>query len=312
MSKVFVAGCGRSGTSYLRTIIDAHPQIFIPNECLFLVDYLKYGNRVPVNLLRWLFFREPQLRCFYERGAFQFSKIHEAIARVHEVEAAEFGATIWGQKTPRFVRHLDLFDSAFNDIYWLLIYRDPRAVAASMRQSSQHPSSLSRICKRWRRDNAPIINLLDGKSDRSNVMLVKYEELITDYENSIAQIFDYLQVPPITAAEVNARGRPVFFKRSRFKMNTIRGDLYPNPEQLTNWKTELSNTEIAYIESQCMREMQLMGYEPIASGKPGKAGLQGWKDGAIVVQYLLKWPEYLFFTVLRKMIFTLFRWRSPS
>ena len=29
-SPIFIAGCGRSGTTYLQTIVDAHPAVFIP------------------------------------------------------------------------------------------------------------------------------------------------------------------------------------------------------------------------------------------------------------------------------------------
>lgn len=311
MNPVFIAGCGRSGTSYLRTIVDAHPEFFIPSESLFLADYLRWGDSLPKPLLSWLFFREPQLLCWYERGPFPFENIRSAIRITHEVEAEAHGARCWGQKTPRFINHMALFDAAFPGIRWLLIYRDPRGVAASMKASRQHTYSVTKACRRWKRDNQPILKLLRGEKLASRVLLIKFEDLVLDYEKTLKAVFGYLGVAPIDGGEVNDRGRPVFFKRSRFAMNTTRGDLTPDPAIIDNWRKVLSPTEIAYIEGACAQEMQIMGYSPVAEGRaPGSVRLQAFKDADIVFQYLRKWPEYLFMTALRKALFGFFS--APS
>lgn len=307
MGPVFIAGCGRSGTSYLRTIVDAHPAFFIPSESLFLIDYLRWGKLTPRPLLSWLFFHEPQLLCWYKRDSFRFDDVSFAIRMVHEKEARAHGARHWGQKTPRFVNHMALFDAAFPNIRWLLIYRDPRGVAASMKGSRQHTYSVAKACRRWKRDNQPILRALRSEVVSNRIFLIKFEDLVLDFEKTLISLFGFLGVTPINGEYVNEHGRPVFFNRSRFTMNTTRGELTPDPAILESWRRVLSRAEIAHIESACAEEMQAMGYNPIADrSSAGSLGLQAFNDANILFQYLRNWPEYLLMTALRKAVIGLF------
>jgi len=320
MGPVFIAGCGRSGTSYLRTIVDAHPDIFIPSESLFIPDYLRFGRFVPARLLRWLFFHEPQLLCWYDGGAFEADGIEQTIAVVHEKAASKWGANVWGQKTPRFIRHVNLLNVAFPGIRWLLIHRDPRGVAASMKRSDQHTCSVVRACRRWLNDNRMIIDMRRSGTSPSNVLLVGFEELILDYDEMLEKIFSFLSLEPIDRKEVNRLGRPVFFKRSRFRINTVRGDLTPDPGIIDKWREVLTPREIEYIERTCAEEMKILGYEPVSGGDttPGTLFVTGsLKDIAIPLRYMVKWPEYLCFTMLRTLIMRFFAmwhsiWRSKK
>lgn len=302
---VFIAGCGRSGTSYLRTIVDAHPRVFIPSESLFIIDYLRYGSRVPKGLLKWLFFHEPQLRCWYSGKSFDIDSMPEAIARVHQTEAQKHGAVIWGQKTPRFVNHMDLIESAFPGTRWILIYRDPRGVAASMKRSGQHTSSVRQACRRWLRDNRAVLEIKKGISTPDNVLLVKYEELVTDYDAMLRTLFGFLSLEPLTREDVSRLGKPVFFDRSRFTINTVRGNMDPDPGIIHRWKDILSGDEVSFIESTCSGEMKILGYEPCMDAGPaaGTISTAGrLKDLMIPLRYLAKWPEYIFFTALRYIL----------
>lgn len=311
---VFIAGCGRSGTSYLRTIVDAHPEVYIPSESLFIIDYLKYGDSLPGGILKWLFFREPQLRCWYEGETFDITDAASAVGRVHSISAEAKGASVWGQKTPRFVRHMELLDGAFPGARWILIYRDPRAVAASMKRSRQHTSSVVSACRRWLRDNGPILDILGGSREAGNVLTVRYEDLVKAYESNLLRIFDFLGLPPITADDVERMGKPVFFSRSRFRINTVRGTLKPDPKKIDGWKEVLSAREREYIERTCSAEMRIMGYEPSADRLPAAGHhfpLQRLKDLAIPFRYLIRWPEYPIHVLVRNLFMGLFRLLRP-
>ncbi len=309
MGPIFIAGCGRSGTSYLRTIVDAHPDVFIPSESLFIPDYLRFGRFVPERLLKWLFFHEPQLLCWYDDGALITDSIEQTIAAVHEKAAGKYGAKVWGQKTPRFIRHVSLMNKAFPGIRWLLIYRDPRGVAASMKRSDQHTYSVARACRRWLNDNRMIMDIRQDGTIPSNVFLVGFEELILNYDEMLERIFSFLSLEPINSDDVNRLGRPVFFKRSRFRINTIRGNLTPDPRIIDKWREVLTPLEIRYVEQTCAREMEILGYETVPDDDTAPGTLffmEGLKDLIIPLRYILKWPEYLYFTALRTLIMRFF------
>ena len=305
---VFIAGCGRSGTSYIRTLVDAHPDVYIPSESLFLVDYLRLGERKPGFLLRWLLHHEPQLLCWYEGEPVRGASLIQTIARLHETMAAGVGARVWGQKTPRFVRYRALFEHAFPGSRWILVYRDPRAVVASMRRSGQHTNSVSRGCKRWLRDNREIVALIEGSEVRpENVMLVKYEELVSRFEKTMGDMIQFLQLAPVPMETLQQAAKPVFFSRSGFENNTIRGGVRPDPRRINDWQGVLTEDEVAAIEKACGREMEVLGYEYSTSRSPGASFF--WKDlvnqlsdARIIYRYLRYWPGYLLYTILRKLL----------
>ena len=304
---VFIAGCGRSGTTYLRTIVDAHPDIFIPSESLFLIDYLKYAANVPKRVLSWLFFNEPQLKAWYRGRPFRISNIQHAICHVHEHDAFRNGARIWGQKTPRFIRHMGLFNLYFQNIKWILIYRDPRAVVASMLQSKRHTYAVSSACRRWLKDNRPIIQILKARNSSDNILIVKYEDLIENTEESVANVFDFLGVPPVRTESLPRSARSPKLKGTRFVPNAVRNGLTPQMNRINAWSQVLSRQQIQYIETKCAREMRFFGYTPFPAHNssravPGAYISFDWaKDLLIVNEYLRKWPQYLFHVFCRKV-----------
>lgn len=304
---VFIAGCGRSGTSLLRTLIDAHPDVYIPSESLFIPDYLRHGDRLPRRLLRFLLFHEPQLRCWYEGPPELGSNTAVTIEQAHRIMAGRRGASLWGQKTPRFVRCRELLDACLGPLRWILLYRDPRGVCASMRLSGQHTHSVSRACTRWQRDNREIVELVsDPARCPDNVLLVKYEELIQRYEDTLARVFRFLGLPPVSIDQLVENARPVFFPGSGFEINTVRDGVLPDPRRIEDWQSVLRPAEIAYIESACALEMEVLGYPRLASGTNGgfalADALRKLQDVRVIYRYLRYWPTYPLYTLLRKAV----------
>lgn len=306
---VFIAGCGRSGTSLLRTAIDAHPAIYIPSESLFITDYLRYGPVLPQWLRGFLLFNEPQLKCWYEEPRFRVEDVSETINRIHNVAARRHGATIWGQKTPRFVRDRHLIETAFPTVKWILIYRDPRAVVASMLQSRQHTYSVATACKRWYHDNREIARRIRTGEVSESVMLVSYEDLVRRFEPTMTAVFEFIGVSPIDQDTIQADATPVFFPRSRFPINTIREGVIPDPERLHAWERLLTEDQISEVEYRCGEYMDIMGYPRQTTARPQsrwRDRVRRLRDAGIVFRYLRFWPEYPIWFAVRKLVMGVF------
>lgn len=317
MRPVFIAGCGRSGTSLLRTLLDAHPDVYIPSESLFIPDYLRDGDRLPEPLLKALLFNEPQLRCWYKGPAEIVGDAAGTIVAVHERMARLDGAAIWGQKTPRFVRYRRLIDQCIGPCSWLLIFRDPRAVCASMRRSGQHTHSVRNACARWKRDNRDIVHFIDQPDARpDNVHLVRYETLVREPESTLSRILESLRLPWVPLDDLVQQSRPVFFPGSRFRNNTIRDGVLPDPARINDWQSVLSSAEVSYVERACMSEMDSLGYAhaqpPVSSSIAVTDAFEKLRDLGIVFRYLWYWPLYPVYTAVRKLVLFAFRWRTHS
>jgi len=310
---VFIAGCGRSGTSLLRTLLDAHPDVYIPSESLFIADYLEIGDRIPRPLLRLLLRHEPQLLCWYDEPVVLRATVAATVDAIHSTMARRYGARLWGQKTPRFIRYRQVFDLAFPHGKWILVYRDPRAVCASMRRSGQHTNSVAIACRRWLRDNRDILEFL-GEPGRcpDNVLLVRYEDFIRGCDAKLDEIFDFLNLSSVPLANLVQNARPVFFRRSGFEINTVRDGVLPDNARIDDWRKILSEREISYIERVCGRQMDILGYDRYScnSGKSFsllKDFLDRISDVRIAYRYMRYWPTYPMYTLLRKLVLLPFR-----
>jgi len=311
---IFIAGCGRSGTSYLRTLLDAHPSVFIPSESLFIVDYLRNENHVPASIWRRMLAHEPQLLCWYTDPLPDGLDVAATLEAIHLSAARSCKASIWGQKTPRFVRHLGLLNRAFPDSRWIIVHRDPRAVAASMKQSGQHTSCIPLAVRRWRQDNSYIAACARGAVNDRSTMVIAYADLVKSRSAILSAAWLHVGVEPVQENAIDRNARPVFFSRSRFHNNAVRDGVAPDNAALERWRTELSPLEQKYIENECSAEMAALGYPPdfISRGPTNALGrawlwLQVVRDLAIVVRYFLYWPEYPVRVFQRKMLFSAFR-----
>lgn len=262
---VIIAGCGRSGTTFLRFVLTANKEIFIPNESGFIIDYLEYGNAAPSYIIEKLLFNEPLLKLWYNGVSFYLNSAGETIRKIHELESSRLGCHIWGQKTPKFVRHIDLLNIHLGPVKWILIYRDPRAVVSSMLKSERHTYSIGNAVNRWIKDNEIIIDLMN-KNDTSNKIFVKYENLIIKFDEETKRIFDFLGLGRVTIKDLEMKGKPAkYLDGSKLKNITVDKTFVPNNESLSKWKRSLTEKQVRYIEKKCKDGMKFFGYKPYYS-----------------------------------------------
>jgi hypothetical protein len=152
----FIVGCGRSGTTLLRTMLNQHSQLAIPLESLFIVDYLRADPTTPPQTFLKLILKEYE----FHEWAIPFSAAdfdgcvtaQDFIDRAHALYMQQYGKVIWGQKTPRFVRFGKLLKQHYPGAKFIHVIRDPRAVVSSLIRSNVHHSNAYFAARRWLRD----------------------------------------------------------------------------------------------------------------------------------------------------------------
>lgn len=284
---IFVVGPSRSGTTLVRGILNAHSDVSIAPETHYFDDLrARLGARARAPLspaeveLVERYFLALGDKVYGLEGDAARSTIDvdvlrgEARARGGTADAyfeafcrlrmGQLGKSRWGEKTPRHVFRIDDMLRAWPDAQVLCLVRDPRAVVASYRDWKRgKPASSEADRKRVTRSYNVVVNALLvkgameasqqalGRHGPQRVRLVPYEELVTEPEAAVRQMADWLGL----AYEPSMLQVPVM----RSSYDDVVDGISRAP--LERWRTKLSPTEIAVVQTCCRGPMGRLGYE---------------------------------------------------
>jgi len=304
----FIVGCGRSGTTLLRTLLNSHPAIGIPQESLFIIDYLRVGQRMDLAQLKRMLMQEPEIEEWGIHPVIEdldgCQTIAEAIDRLHRLYLAPHGKQRWGQKTPRFVRSVGLILEHFPGSRFIHLVRDPRAVVSSLITSDVHRSNAYYAALRWAKDVG--FGLAAEETYPSQVRRIRYEDLVTQVETTLVSISDFLEfeydprmlsVAPQSSSEYSR-----FY--AAIHANLI---LQPTDRFIDKWRERLDDEETALVESLSGDFMERLGYTRTIQGSPEPLVGLFWARLSRAVglarqatQYLRFRRRYLFHLIGRK------------
>lgn len=304
---VFIVGCGRSGTSLLRRFLNQHPVIGIPLESLFIVDYLQASTHTPIDRMLPLMVHEPELAEWgiYPKleDAQDCRSPADAIDRFHQLYLAPQNKARWGQKTPRFVRHLPLLHRHFPDGRFIHLVRDPRAVAASLIRSNVHRSTAYYAARRWRMDVD--FGLAFEQSAPGAVLRLAYEELVTQPERVLRRVCQFcaLDFDPVMLASPKTGEAEYSNFYAQIHANV---DRPATQDSVDRWANELSPQQIALIELEAGERMEQLGFKRAATVEaelPSTWVLRAARFKGMAQQsyrYVRYRPRYLAFLLYRK------------
>jgi len=162
---ILIGGCGRSGTTLLLAILASHPRIFaVPFETS-------------------CFCRGAYSPDFDPAGAFRIGEFHRLLLR-SEIPAT---AARWCEKTPKNVQMFPEILSHFEGRVRLVhMVRDCRDVVTSRHPDDKRQYHVS--INRWLTDVQAGLRV----ADRPQVLTLKYEELVTRFEDTVGVLGDFL------------------------------------------------------------------------------------------------------------------------
>lgn len=206
---IFILGVPRSGTTLLRTLLDAHPRIACGPETPWLAEHQ------PASLLGLV-------RAMVEPAHGYCQSYHRPASVVHHaargfLDAAMLayahsrGKARWAEKTPNNLLHLEALHAIVPDAAYVWITRDPLDVAHSTTHVAEHRQGIAPLYERtlrltphattastplaatlrWVNWNRRIGAFLAGKPHAH----LTYERLVCDPPGVLRELMDFLHEP---------------------------------------------------------------------------------------------------------------------
>ncbi|MGH2751091.1 MAG: sulfotransferase family protein [Actinomycetota bacterium] len=267
---VFILGCGRSGTTMLRSMFDSHPDIAIPGESGFIWQRRnRYENRGGVDVRRFVseLTAHPRFKRWgLDRGLVQRELANpptdgfaDLIRRLYRVYADSRGKERFGDKTPAHVLRISQIAQLFPEARIIHLIRDGRNVAMSYVDIKEWgPSSVTEAALYWRR-RVEHGRRDGGRLGENRYQEVTYEALVDDPESELRRLCAFVD---LGFDESMLR----YFERASEVLSL---ELHPHRHQglyspptkgLRDWRTKMSDEDVARFEAVAGETLEEFGY----------------------------------------------------
>lgn len=269
----FVVGSGRSGTTLLRAMLDAHPDMAVPPENHFLMPIARNRRRferggvVQADLLLRMLEEDRTFRLWNLPGdrtqevleAEPPTRFPEAVRRLYGLYAERRGKPRYGDKTPHLVRHLPFLGHTFPEARFVHIIRDGRDVVSAYLARGIGPRNVVEGAWWWKRE------VLRGRRgarrlDPERYMEVRYEDLVRDPESRLKEICRFVDLHYDEAMLTYHRDPDQLLPAERVR-RLHDGLFRPPTEGMRDWRVEMANRDVADFESLAGDLLSDLGYE---------------------------------------------------
>jgi hypothetical protein len=270
----FIVGSGRSGTTLLRAMLEAHPDLHIPPEnalAPLVRDFRRY-SRLPWNALlrivlgglefhpsweRWELELGPvfrELAASPPRGR-NLAAVLDALYRAHG-KRHKPSATRWGDKTPPNTILLPTLRALFPDLQVVHLVRDGRDVVQSFMQHSQ--AGLPYFA-RWWVQTVQVAQAFGARYPQQ-YLEARYEDLVAHPGATLPRIAAFLNVSPDEGMLHYHELGLKFGDVERYP--ALQGVWKPvHRESIGKWRTAFDAGQLAELERLLGSTLEHLGYD---------------------------------------------------
>lgn len=290
----FIVGCGRSGSTLLRAMLDAHPDMVVPGESYFLeqlirrrsgfvrdgefrVDELVDELRADARFRTWEVDTDLVVEAML---AAEPQDLASAIRAMFGSVAQAGGGVRFADKTPAYSLCISELAELLPEAVFVHLVRDPRDVAASYRSASWGPRTLVSAAQMWRtrvgaaREAAAVLG-------PERYLEIHYEALVARPEQELRRVCDFIELPFDDAMLQHERSAAA--RATAGRDGGAHAALLERPRAaIRDWRTELSDAEAARVGAVVGLLATDLGYEPSPPVDPGDR-VRLWLEHALAV-----------------------------
>lgn len=296
----FIIGRPRSGTTLLRTILDAHPNIKIPTECFFILQLFRKYNKVK----NWddnkiqCFLKDLRNTRFYKVNSFDDKSIYnDLLAAKGENDYQSMCKIVimnyqsiflkeeimlLGDKNPFYSFFFSNVFSIFRDAKFIHIVRDYRDNYISIFNARFENPSLVYNVLRWKKSIRTIDKLKNAYP--AQFYTLRYEDLVADSTKYLKEICLFLNIPFHDELLDFYKYKDKFKEKYPLEiLDRIHKNLFTpiSAENVGIWSETLSEKDIALADYVAGTEGEKYGYKKNHEKK------NLWKHVKVIPGYLL-------------------------
>jgi len=271
---VFVVGAPRSGTTLLKRMLDAHPEIAMTPETWWITRFYKRRigvtaeGRVTPEIVPRLMEDRRFLRLgldmdavgrLVQRGA--ALSYPDFVSGVFDLYGRGVGKRLVGDKTPGYVRNLSLLHSLWPRANIVHIIRDGRDVWLSIRGWAKAQRTVGHY-ESWQEDPAATAALwwkwhvgLGREAGRTlppeRYREIRYEDLVRNPAEQCAEICSFLDVPYDASMLRYHEGRANVPSKHPW---------FPPTAGLRDWRSQMPGEEVERFEAVAGDLLDALGY----------------------------------------------------
>jgi hypothetical protein len=277
---VFIVGCPRSGTTLLKRMVGAHPELAMPKRESHWIPRC-FNERIGVtpegmvtgDLIDWLLNdrRFPSMKIGREDlerlvNGEQPVSYASFVARLFDLYAERQGKPLAGDKTPSYARSIATIHPLWPRAQFVHIIRDGREVCLSMMSWSHADRGAGRFAP-WAED--PVMttacfwewNILLGRDGGTALGTdlyreVRYEALVTLPADECAALCEFLHLRYSDSMLHFNEGR----MRTEPGLDSKHAWLPPTPG-LRDWKRQMPGDDVERFEAVAGHLLEELGYE---------------------------------------------------
>lgn len=270
-----IIGTQRSGSNLLRLMLNQlneisapHPphilKTFVPLESAYgdlesdktivelIEDVCKFVEANPVKWEGVQLDRKQICQRINERNIYEIFRV------IYEMHAASKNCTYWCCKSMANVRHSEQLERNGTKPFYIHLYRDGRDVALSFKKVLVGEKHMYSQAEKWYREQLLSLRLFD-KLGAKRVIQISYESLLTDTENQMKRLCDFLHIDFTEKVFEYYNSRESELTADSGEMwNNVRRPLIR--ENHGKYLSELTKQEILIFESVAGSMLDKLGY----------------------------------------------------
>jgi hypothetical protein len=267
----FVVGSERSGTTLLRLMLDAHPDLAVPPESYFVVELLRKRDKLERDGVadvdavtehlaghRWFAYWDmPPSAVRDAVEATRGGSLPDAIRAVFGGYARMHDKPRAGDKTPAYVMQLPLLARSFPEARFLHLIRDGREVALSLAEVSWGPGNVLDAALQWR-ERVERGRRGAAKVPQDRYLEARYERLVAEPDAALGEVAAFFDLSFDPAMLEHGDRAPERMPRAGREHE--RSFSEPRPG-LRDWRTEMPRDDLEAVEAAVGDLLEVLGYE---------------------------------------------------